>query len=127
MGKLLEEVLDHTLVVIAPAKDVVERGEAMRLTGFLLMVKLLRFEFVISDYTPVVARCVHRETRSKRSVHADDHRVLAGAAVPRKVITFHKIDHLPEPRVGVDHLVPSVSVFPSATESCLRQPANHLL
>lgn len=73
MRKLLEEVLDDTLVVVAPTQDVIKSGKTMGLAGFFLMVKLLRVELVISDYAPVVARGIHRETGSERSVNTDDH------------------------------------------------------
>ena len=99
MCKLFEEVLDDPLVVIAPAQNVVKRGKAVGLAGFFLVVQLLGLEFMIAHYAPVIARRIHREARGKSSVDADDHRILSSAAVPGEMITFHKLDHLPQPSV----------------------------
>ena len=110
-ASLLEEVLDHTLIVVAPAKNVVQRGEAVSLAGLFLVIKLLGFEFMIADDAPVVARRVHGKARREGSVDADDHGVLSGAAVPWEVIALHEIDHLPEPRVRVHHLVAGILLF----------------
>ena len=71
--KLLEEVLNDTLVVVTPTQDVIESGKTVGLAGFFLMVKLLCVELMVTDYTPVVARGIHRETGSERSVNTDDH------------------------------------------------------
>src|SRR5580704_922381 len=61
MRELLEEILDDALVVVAPAKDVIERGKTVRLAGLFLVIKLFGVELVIPHDTPVVACCVHRE------------------------------------------------------------------
>ena len=63
MSELLEKILDYSLVVVAPAENVIERGEAVSLTSLFLMVKLFGLKFVIADDSPVVARGVHGETR----------------------------------------------------------------
>ena len=83
----------------------------MGLAGLLLLVELFRLELVIADDAPVVARCIHWEAWRQRAVDANDHRVLSGAAVPGKVLALHESDHLPEPGVGVDHLVSGVLLF----------------
>ena len=64
MRELLEEVLDDSLVVVAPTEYVVERGKTMSLASFFLMVQLFGVESVIANHSPVIARRVHRETGS---------------------------------------------------------------
>ena len=103
--KLLEKVLDDPLIVVTPTQNVVQGREAMSLTGFLLMVELFRVKLVIPDQTPVVAGGVHGEARRESPVDTNDHGILAGAAVPGKMVAFHKVNHLPEPRIGVDHFI----------------------
>jgi hypothetical protein len=71
--KLLEEILDYTLVVVAPAEDVIQGGEAVCLATLLLMIELFGVEFVIADNTPVVICGVHGEARSKSAVDPDNH------------------------------------------------------
>ena len=61
MRELLEEILDDALVVVAPAKDVIERGKAVSLASLFLVIKLFGVELVISYNTPVVACRVHWE------------------------------------------------------------------
>src|SRR5271156_2966857 len=96
MGKLFEEILDDTLVVVTPAKDVIESREAVGLAGFFLFIKLFGFKLVVANDAPVIARCVHWKTRCQGSIDANDHRVLTSAAVPRKMIALHEADHLPK-------------------------------
>src|SRR5580692_1401481 len=97
--QLLEEVFDYALVVVAPAEDVVESGEAVRLAALLLMIELFGIELVGAHHAPVVIGHIHRETRRQRPVDTDDHGVLAGPAIPGEVIALHKADHLPEPSI----------------------------
>ena len=59
--KLLEEILDDTLVVVAPAQDMVKRRKAVGLASLFLVVELLGLEFVITDHAPVIASRIHRE------------------------------------------------------------------
>src|SRR6201987_5844827 len=80
--QLFEEVLDHPLVVVAPAENVVECREAMSLAALFLVIQLLRIEFVVAYHSPVVAGRIHRKTWSQRSIHPDDHGVLPCPAVP---------------------------------------------
>src|SRR6185437_5465601 len=88
MCKLLEKVLDHALVVVAPAQDVIQSREAIGLTALFLMIELTRFKLVVTDYAPVITCGVHGETWGERAVHANDHGILAGAAIPGEVISF---------------------------------------
>ena len=71
--ELLEEIFDNTLVVVAPAENVVQRRKTVGLAGFLLVVELLGIELMISDYAPVVARGVHREAGRECTIDPDDH------------------------------------------------------
>jgi hypothetical protein len=71
--KLLKEILDNTLVVVAPTQDVVERREAVGLAGLFLMVELLGLEFVIADHAPVIAGRIHREAWCQSSIDANNH------------------------------------------------------
>src|SRR5260370_40333379 len=87
MGKLLKEILDNALVVVAPAQDVIKCRETVGLAGLLLLVELFGFKLVVADDTPVIACRIHGETRRQRSINANDHRVLTGAAVPGKAIS----------------------------------------
>lgn len=80
----------------------------MCLTAFLLVVELFGVELVIADNAPVIAGAIHRETWRQGANHADDHGVLAPAAVPGEVPALHEIDHLPEPRVRIHHFVTGV-------------------
>ena len=73
VSQLFEEVLDHALVVVTPAQNVIQRRKAMRLTALLLMVELFSIKFVTSDDAPVVARRVHRKAGRQRAVNPDDH------------------------------------------------------
>ena len=116
MSELFEEVLDHALVVVAPAEDVIQGGKAVSLTAFLLMIELHGVELVTADNAPVIAGGVHGEAWSQRTVDADNHRILAGSAVPREMVAFHEVHHLPEARVRVHHLVAGILLF--------RQPLN---
>ena len=95
MRKLFEEILNDALVVVAPAKDVIERGKTVSLASLFLVIKLFRVEFVIPHHTPVVACRIHREAWSQCSINTNNHRVLSGPTVPGEMITFHKADHLP--------------------------------
>src|SRR5579871_5531203 len=95
MRELFEEIFNDALVVVAPAKDVIERGKTVSLASFFLVIELFRVEFVVPNDTPVIACCIHRKTGSQRSINTNYHRVLSGPAVPRKMIAFHKVDHLP--------------------------------
>jgi len=71
--ELLEEILDDTLVVVAPAQDVVERREAVGLAGLFLVIELFGLEFVIADHAPVIASRIHWEARCQGSVDANNH------------------------------------------------------
>ena len=73
MSELLKEILDNALIVVAPAEYVIQRGEAVSLACFFLMVKLLRFEFVVADHTPIVVGGVHRKTRRECAIDTDNH------------------------------------------------------
>jgi hypothetical protein len=90
VSELFEEVLDHALVVVAPAKNVIQRGKAVRLAAFFLMVELFGVELVVADNAPVIARGVHGEARRQRPIDANDHGILAGAAIPGEVIALHE-------------------------------------
>src|SRR5215471_3042160 len=50
---LLQQPLDHAGIVVAETDNVVQRGEAVRLAGFLHFVQLAHFEFRILDGAPV--------------------------------------------------------------------------
>src|SRR5579871_4213431 len=93
MRELFEEVFNDALVVVAPAKDVIERGKTVSLAGLFLVIKLLRVELMTAHYTPVVARCVHRKTGSQCSINTNNHRVLSSSTVPGEVIALHKLNH----------------------------------
>jgi hypothetical protein len=105
VGELLKEIFNDPLVVVAPAQNVIESRETMRLTRFFLKVELSGFELVVADHTPVVAGGIHREARRKRTIHADDHGVLAGSAIPGEIIALHEVDHLPKASVRIYHLI----------------------
>ena len=72
VSQLFEEVLNHALVVVAPAEDVIQRREAMRLAALLLMIELLCIKLVAAGYAPVIARRVHRKARRQSPIDADD-------------------------------------------------------
>lgn len=86
LGSLLDQVFPHELndarVVVAIGKVVVQGGEAMLLAGVLHFRQGFAFEFVAFDGAPVVGGPIHGEAGRNRTVSADDHVVLAGAAVP---------------------------------------------
>jgi len=71
--ELLEEILDDTLVVVAPAQDMVECRKAMGLASLFLVVELLGLEFVIADHAPVIACRIHREAWCQSSIDANNH------------------------------------------------------
>jgi hypothetical protein len=83
----------------------------VRLAGLFLMIELFGLELVIANHAPVVTRCIHWETGRERSIYSNDHRVLAGTTVLGKVIAFPEVNHLPETRVRVHHLVSRVLFF----------------
>ena len=95
MSELLEEIPDDTLIVVAPAQDVIERRKTVGLAGLFLVVQLFGVELVIDDYAPVIACRIHRKARCESSINPDNHGVLTGTAVPGKVFAFHEFDHLP--------------------------------
>ena len=65
--KLLEKILNDTLIVVAPAQNVVQRRKAMCLAGFFLMIELFGVELVIADHAPVITGSVHRKTWRQRT------------------------------------------------------------
>ena len=71
--ELLEEILDDSLVVIAPAEDVIERRKAVSLTRLFLVVELFRLEFVITNHTPVITGRIHRKAWCQGSIDANNH------------------------------------------------------
>src|SRR5579863_1778684 len=73
---------DHARIVVAVAQIVVERGEAVSLTGVFHLLELPLVELRVVDISPIEGRWVHREARSNRAVSADNHVVLPGAAIP---------------------------------------------
>src|ERR1700761_133586 len=99
VGQLFEEVLDDALVVVAPAENVIQGRETVSLAALLLVIELLRIELVATHNPPVIVSRVHREARRQRSVDANNHRVLARAAVPWEMIALHERDHLPQTSV----------------------------
>ena len=82
-GSLLQHPTDNPRVVVAVAQVVVQRGEAMRLTGLLHFVELRDIEVVIAHGAPIVSRRIHRKAGRERAIHPDDQRVLARPAIPR--------------------------------------------
>ena len=57
----------------------IQRGEAVALTGLFHMRELLGVETEAIDIAPVVGGGIHGETGRDRAVGADNHVVLAGA------------------------------------------------
>src|SRR5579883_1744444 len=76
------EPLDHAGVVVAIAEIVVQRGEAVLLAGVLHVLELAGLEFVAIHGAPVVRGGEHGEAGPEGAIGADDHVVVAGAAVP---------------------------------------------
>ena len=60
---------------------------------------------MVADRAPVVGGRIHREARRQRPVHADDHVVLARAAVPRLDLATHEGLHVLKALHRVHHLV----------------------
>ena len=52
MRELLEEILDDSLVVVAPAKNVIERRETVGLAALLLMVEAVSYRTCDLPTTP---------------------------------------------------------------------------
>jgi hypothetical protein len=86
----------------------VERRKTVGLAGFFLLVELFGFELVVADHTPVVACRIHREAWRERPIHADDHGVLPGTAIPGEMIALHKVDHLPKASVRIYRFIAAI-------------------
>jgi len=79
---VLPHPLDDPGVVVAVSEIVIERREAVLLASLLHVGLLGAIEREVIDIAPVNGCGIHRETRRNRSLGADDHVILPGAAVP---------------------------------------------
>ena len=62
-----------------------------------------------------------REAWRERSIHADDHGVLAGTAIPGEMIALHKVDHLPQASVRIYHFIAAILLL-SQPLNCFLRP-----
>src|SRR4029077_11621010 len=80
--KVRPNEFDDTGVVIAIRQVVVERGEAVLLTGLFHLRQVRGVELVPADVAPIVGRGIHGETGRDGAIGADDHVVLTSPATP---------------------------------------------
>src|ERR1700676_1775906 len=91
---LLQHPLHDAAVVVAVSQIVIQRRKAVCLAILFHLVQLRHLELVLFNRAPVIRRRIHREARRKRAIHANDDRVLAGAAVPRFPFSAQKVPHI---------------------------------
>ena len=70
--RCLHDPLQHSSSVVTVSEDVVARRKTMLRALGLHLVELLDVKLVIADDAPIVGGGIHRETRSERTVGAND-------------------------------------------------------
>src|ERR1039457_3005243 len=91
---LLKNPARSAPIVVTKRQVVVQRGEAMRLALLLHLLELAAIEVWFFDGAPVVGGGIHGEAGTESAIHADDHVVLPGAAIPILKFAVHELTHI---------------------------------
>jgi hypothetical protein len=79
---VLPHPLDHSRVVVTVGKIVVQRGEAVLLSGLLHIIQLMAVKCELIDVAPIKGSGVHGKAWCHGSVRSDDHVIVPGTAIP---------------------------------------------